>query len=339
MKKYIPLLCFSFFIYTAFGQLNSLDIQIPMRDGKNLAAHLYLPNETDVFSTILIQTPYNKNLFTFAGLPLGIDMDIENSDYAFVILDWRCFYGSLLACGLDIDRGQDGYDAVEWIAEQSWSNGKIGTWGPSALGNIQFQTAREQPPHLVCAVPEVPSPQAFYSKYYPGGSIRTEHLETLSLLFGNLGGIPTIINNPYYSLLWQVAEAAGMYPEDIQIPMFIIGGWYDHNTVDNFVMIDTLRKASALLVRDKHKILMGPWVHGGTGPAKVGTPQQGELSFPEAAFWNDSLALMCFDYYLRDVENGWEDQPPYLYFQMGDNVWQSGRTSGRQMKLFLNPSI
>lgn len=295
-----------------------------MRDGQALAAHLYLPNQTDSFPAILIQTPYNKSLYQFAGLPLGVGYDLEESNYAFVVLDWRCFFGSLPACTLSPNRGEDGYDAVEWIAEQPWSNGKVGTWGPSALGNVQFSTAYEQPPHLVCAVPEVAAPWENYHKYYPGGSIKVEQLETLQILFGN--SFNAVFNNPYYNLVWEIAENTTMRPEDVQIPMLLVAGWFDHNTEWDMLLIDTLANASPEDVRDQHKILIGPWVHGGTGPANVGTEQQGELSFPEAAQQDDFYEKQFFDYHLRDIDNGWPENERYIYFQMGDNTWQQSPT-------------
>ena len=48
--------------------------------------------------------------------------------------------------------GQDGFDTIAWIAKQDWSNGKVATWGASALAVAQYETARENPPALVCAV-------------------------------------------------------------------------------------------------------------------------------------------------------------------------------------------
>jgi predicted acyl esterase len=319
------------------AQLNPQSIAIPMRDGKHLSAHLYLPNTSEQFPVILIQTPYNKNFFKNNGMPLGIGYDIVASPYAFVVLDWRCFYGSLLACTANPDRGADGYDAVEWIAGQPWSNGKVGTWGPSALGNVQFQTTYQNPPHLVCAVPEVPSPQTRYHHYYPGGSIRTEYFETLNLLFGIIGGFDVVVQNPYYNALWQYVESITLRPDLINIPMLIIGGWYDHNTTDNFMLIDALAKSSALPVRGQHKILVGPWVHGGTGQSRLGSEMQGELSYPAAIGWNDALALEFFDQYLRDVDRGYENRKRYLYFQMGDDQWQETEIwppSGLQIQTF-----
>lgn len=323
MKPYLTFLLLIGLLNIGHAQLTPQNIHIPMRDGDSLAAHLYLPNLTDTFPTILIQTPYNKTLHRLTGLPLGIKYDLANSPYAFVVVDWRCFYGSLNACKLNIERGQDGYDAVEWIAAQAWSDGKIGTWGPSALGNIQYQTAREQPPHLVCAVPEVASPQTYYHQYYPGGVARTEYLETLGVLFGidNL-----IAANPHYNLVWQIIENGSMFPDEIKIPMLLVGGWYDHNTDHNLLMLDTLRQASDPGIRDKHRILVGPWVHGGTGPARIGSEQQGELSYPEAAERNDSISTAFFDFHLRGIANNWDESPVVQYFQMGENTWQDAPT-------------
>ncbi|TAK37396.1 MAG: CocE/NonD family hydrolase [Saprospiraceae bacterium] len=305
--------------HLAAAQLNPEPLLIPMRDGENLSAHLYRPNQQDSFPVILIQTPYNKNAFQL-GLPLGVGQNIAASDYAFVVMDWRCFYASLPACTANPKHGEDGYDAVEWIAGQPWCNGKVGTWGPSALGNVQFQTAREQPPHLVCAVPMVASPQTHYQQYYPGGAARPEYLETLGILFGNTFG--PVINNPHYNLFWQIAESSTMYPGEIVTPMLLIGGWFDLNTRDNLLLFDTLRSLSP--AGEKHRLLMGPWTHGGTGPSFIGSVQQGELSFPEAAGWQNVIANQFFAWHLLGDNNGWEASPFVQYFQMGDNEWLSG---------------
>ncbi len=309
----------------ALAQLNWEVIQIPMRDGKNLIADLYLPNDSDTFPVVLVQTPYGKNFFRTAGLPLGIWHDLSNSPFAFVIMDWRCRFASSGACNPEAERGEDGYDAVEWIATQPWCNGKIGTVGPSALGNVQYQTAREQPPHLICAIPEVASPQFNYQQYLPGGVLRAEYFKTLSWLFPG-SGFDLMVANPYYNLIWQIAEASTMYPEDITIPMFLVGGWYDHNLVDNLIMMDTLVRASDPGVRDQHKILIGPWVHGGTGDGFLGSLEQGQLTYPEADGFNHVLSRQFMEHYLLGMDNGWENQSRYTFFQMGDNKWHQAGT-------------
>ncbi len=287
---------------------------IVMTDGKKLVADIYLSDTTGgiTYPTILIQTPYNRILYRYY-FPLGLNPN--NMPYNVVIVDWRCFYGSWQACIANPDRGKDGYDVVEWIASQSWSNGKVGTWGASALGKIQFQTAKEQPPHLVCAAPMVAGPQFDYSEYYQGGVYRTEYIEQLDALGY---GLSTFIKaHPTHDYTWQYVENANNYPQDINIPMLIIGGWYDHNTDLLIDAYNQLISSSGIGVRNQHRLLIGPWRHSG-----VGALQQGELTYPQAQNWSDSLVKVFFNYYLRDVNNGWLLSPKIQYFLMGDNLWK-----------------
>lgn len=290
------------------------------RDGKKLAADIYLPDTTggQTFPTILVQTPYNRQFYRI-NLPLGFGTQTQQMPFAFVVIDWRCFYGSLSACTTGVDRGKDGYDVVEWIASQTWSDGKVGTWGPSALGRIQYLTAKEKPPHLVCAVPLVAGPQYNYQEYYPGGVLRKEYVETLDAL--GFGLSSTILAHQVFDVFWQYSENSTFYPSAIEVPMLLIGGWYDHNIDVMHDFFKGLKQSAPVSVRDKHKLLFGPWAHGGFGTAQVGTGQQGQLFYPGAAKWSDSLALMFFDYYLRDIQNGWDTLSDYVYFQMGDDNW------------------
>jgi len=99
----------------------------------------------------------------------------------------------------------------------------------------------------------------------------------------------------------------------------LIGGWFDHNTRDNLLMFDTLRALSP--AGEEHRLLMGPWTHGGTGLSFVGSVQQGELNFPGAAGWQNDIANQFFAWYLLDENNGWDASPKVQYFQMGDDEW------------------
>ena len=329
-----------FYISTqCFAQLEPTKVDIPLSDGKFLAGDLYLPNETDTFPTILIMTPYGKFFFALNGLPLGIGENISESSYAFLVVDWRCRFASLSACATNSDNGEDGYDVVEWIATQPWSDGKVGMWGPSALGNIQFQTARNQPPHLVCCVPEVTAPHTSYQRYFPGGALTVERLETLNILFP--GSFNLVLANPFYNLLWTIAENNTMYPDEIEVPMLLIGGWYDINISQTIYLSDTL--ASSSPAGASHKTLIGPWVHGGNGQAVVGSINQGELFYPEAEKANTMAALDFFDFYLRGIENGWPERPRYTYFQMGDNSWETSAgwppEGGTEMTFYLQENL
>ena len=295
---------------------------VEMRDGKKLAVDIYIPDTSGgaVYPVILVQTPYNRLLYRTIGLPL-FGNNIASANYAMVIADWRCFYGSSAACAGNYDRAKDGYDLVEWIAARTWCDGKVGTWGPSALGRIQFMTARKRPPHLVCAVPLVAGPQYSYPEYYPGGVYRTEYVQQLDAL--GFGSSSTILAHQTHDYVWIYSEATNFYPDSISVPLLMIGGWYDHNINVMMDFFAGIRQSSFSNVRDKHRLLMGPWTHGGHGNAGIGAPQQGELSYPNASGWSDSLALAHFDYYMRAVPNNWNTTPNIQYFQMGDNVWQN----------------
>src|SRR4051812_46835595 len=151
--KHILLFVLLTFSLNSFALLTPITDSITMSDGKKLAADIYIPSGMASGPVILIQTPYNRALYR-ASLPLGIGLNLNSSNYIFVIVDWRGFYGSAAAAVLHPPaQGLDGYYCVEWIAQQSWSNGKIGTSGASALGKIQFQTAEYNPPHLTCICP------------------------------------------------------------------------------------------------------------------------------------------------------------------------------------------
>jgi hypothetical protein len=121
----------------------------------------------------------------------------------------------------------------------------------------------------------------------------------------------------YDNIVWDIAENNTWFPDDIQIPTLQIGGWYDH-TIDQMIdFYSSSRNVADLSVIDKQWLLVGPWVHGGIGPAHVGTANQGELTYPSAEFKSDSMAWEFFAYYLLDTPNGWNNTDYITYFDMG----------------------
>ena len=294
------------------------DILIPMRDGELLSADVYLPSNVDSCEVILIQTPYNKNAFE-SGLPLGIGSNINGQPYGFVIVDWRGFYGSSGADLSNFERGEDGYDIIDWIVQQPWHLNRVGTWGPSALGAVQYQTAREQHPNHTCAVPLVAQPQQDYQQYFYGGALEAARLQQLDAL--GYGLSPIILTNPYYNFTWQFAETDSWYPSDIHIPTLQIGGWYDHNITKMMEWYEATRNNALPAVQNEQWLLVGPWVHGGTGIAFVGSSVQGELNFPNAAGVPNDKALDFFDYYLLDTPNGWNNTDLIQYYNIGNDTW------------------
>lgn len=294
-------------------------ITIPVRDGNSLAADLYAISLAERKPTILIQTPYNKDLYRLTiDLPPqagGKSFPYDSVKYNYVIVDWRGFYGSKSAAVTGYDRGLDGFDVVEWIAKQPWSDGKVGTWGPSALGAIQFQTAKHHPPHLVCSVPLVKDFKTKYSDYFYGGAFRKEHVESLVKL-GFFVSTNLILDHPSEDFFWKIAEAGSDYPDSIAIPMLLVTGWFDHFPDDVIRAFDDLQKRSDPSVRSKHKLLVGPWLHSG-----IDRQDQGQLSYPNAVDVANEWALAFFGYYLRGENNGYPARRVVQYYALGSGGW------------------
>jgi uncharacterized protein len=305
-----------FFVYTGSAQLNYEERDIPVRDGATLKADIYIGGAGEARPVILVQTPYNKMFYRFSLGRAGSTFPLDTAWYHYVFVDWRGFYASRDAAVAGYDRGLDGYDIIDWIAKQPWCNGKVGTFGGSALGLIQFLTARHQPPNLVCAAPSIIDYLTQYSDYFFHGVLRTEHVNALERLGFYPAGL--IASRPVENLFWDVIQNQSDYPEDIAVPLLMCSGWYDHYPSEVLRAFSDLRQRSAAEVRDAHKLIMGPWTH-----AEVDLERQGELRFPEAAQVFRDAALQFFAYYLLDAKNGWPLQPALRYFQMGENEWKS----------------
>jgi uncharacterized protein len=128
------------------------DVMIPMRDGVNLAADIYLPsrNESPLnekLPAILRRTPYSKETNT------EIAKYFASRGYAVVFEDTRGRFKSEGIWHMLTDDGKDGYDTCEWITGQPWSNGRIGTFGVSYEGGTQHALAMEKPSGLVTVIP------------------------------------------------------------------------------------------------------------------------------------------------------------------------------------------
>ncbi|MBN2315851.1 MAG: CocE/NonD family hydrolase [Sedimentisphaerales bacterium] len=65
----------------------------------------------------------------------------------------------------------DAYDLTEWLATQPWCTGKVGMYGISYSGSVQFMAASTAPPHLKAIFPEM-TMFDLYDMVYPGGILR-----------------------------------------------------------------------------------------------------------------------------------------------------------------------
>jgi predicted acyl esterase len=298
------------------------NLQIPMRDGQHLQANVWLPKHRIApVPTILIMTPYNKDYIGAAvpdsdrkpNLP-----DLEH--YALVIVDWRGFFGSLGAktggTPPPNQRGRDGHDAVEWIARQEWSDGKVGMWGGSALGQVQLETAMERPPHLVCIIPMVNGTRYSYERYYYGGVIKEGFVHLLET--AGYGPQTLVRNNPQKDEFWSEVERTQNPPLDlVEVPTLTVAAWFDHNGDLPLQTFDALVETAGPTTRRHSRLLIGPWRH-----VALGKLRQGELEFPSAVSATARESNRFFDYWLRGDDNGWEESPRVRYFLMGADEWR-----------------
>jgi predicted acyl esterase len=136
-----------------FGVETAANVMVPMRDGVRLATDVYRPTSdgkplTDRRPVILIRTPYNKgNGQSSEGKYFA------SHGYVTVIQDTRGRYRSEGVWHWLTDDGPDGVDCCAWIAEQPWSNGRIGMMGTSYVGGTQHAVAMAGSPHLKTVIP------------------------------------------------------------------------------------------------------------------------------------------------------------------------------------------
>jgi putative CocE/NonD family hydrolase len=135
------------------GVVVETDVRISVRDGTKLAADIYRPAKDGKplegrFPTLLTRTPYNKGHGDSADAKF-----YALRGYNVVTNDTRGRYSSEGTWRLIADDPQDGFDVVEWIAAQPWSDGKVGTYGTSYPGGTQHALAEMNPPHLTTMVP------------------------------------------------------------------------------------------------------------------------------------------------------------------------------------------
>ena len=151
---------------TAQNYVHERNVAIPMRDGVILRAEILRPESGNRFPVLVYRTPYGRDsaLKNYSTFRHAVDRG-----YAVVVQDVRGRYASDGEFRPYQNEGHDGYDTIEWTAQQSWSDGNVGTFGLSYPGAVQWLAAVEYPPHLKAMVPAMTfsTPQNFF---YAGGA-------------------------------------------------------------------------------------------------------------------------------------------------------------------------
>lgn len=341
------------------------DVFVPMRDGIRLAVDIYYSDREGPQPAILMRTPYLKSgQMAGAALlsdgrpatppplrwpesraelpmmlsPLGPLLD---AGYTLVVSDVR---GTGFSEGVydyyNIEGGPfDGYDTVEWVAEQPWCDGHVGMTGISASAIYCYQAAVTHPPHLDAMFVNMHPADYYFDQWFVGGVFRWENrigwcTGMQERISPQPPGDPSSSNyelkrSVYESRYARYAEriAEGRSPfnldwlaemyghktydsfwkersylrrlDEINIPTFHGGVWYDH-----FIR-GTLAAHEG--VTAPKRLIVGPGWHG--SPRDAG---DGEIH---------ALERRWFDHYLRGDENGVLDEPPVRLYVYGAERW------------------
>jgi len=286
-------------------------VTVRMRDGTELAATMYLPKREGRYPAILLRTPYGREgLRDYAWL--------ARKGYAVVAQDVRGRGDSggenlpFVADGWG--KLQDGYDTVEWIAEQDFCDGGVGTAGGSALGIVQNLMAGAAPPHLKAQVIVVAASNLYEQAAFPGGILRKSQVEGwLEKNKFDPEAQTMMETHALYDDYWKQLDLAQRI-DRVDVPSLCIGGWYDtfaEGTIEGYFL---RRDKAGPKARQNTYLVMGPWTHGGVFSDKVG-----ELQFPPPAKRDLMPELLAFaDYYLKGEGDFPQNVPPVQYYVMGD---------------------
>lgn len=132
---------------------------IPMRDGVELEAWIFKPENLHGKAPAVL----SLNQYEIDGISHGSYFAKRGFVYLQVYVRGRGRSGGVKEDNLGLQVGRDGYDVVEWIAAQPWSDGRVVMYGASFFGMTQWRTAAQHPPHLAAIAPYVP--------IYPGWDV------------------------------------------------------------------------------------------------------------------------------------------------------------------------
>ncbi len=334
------------------------DVPIPMRDGVVLRGNVFRPDTGAQLPSLLLRTPYGK--------PTDGYERYVRAGYVVVTQDSRGRYASdgdyVPFTVSDTGDAEDGYDTVEWLAQQPYCNGKVGTMGGSYNAWMQWQLAKLRPPHLVamCAytIPLELTEVDFSGGFKPGRRVKW-WMTTIAPDLRRRQGLPPphtpaearkiwdeiehgrwLGFMPWLDLPRYLPEKLAFYVEDwlkhpnrtpwkfeqihseVAVPNLDISGWYDHCNGTIAHLVGMQKNARISAARNGTKLVIGPWNHPGLGKQKIG-----EIDFgPQAKLDTDGLIIRWFDYWLKGEANGIDSEKAARYFVMGLGKWKTSDT-------------
>jgi hypothetical protein len=328
-------------------------VMVPMRDGVRLSSDIYMPRERGQLPAILSMTPYGKNDFRDEARWFA------SRGYVYVGVDVRGRYDSEGKWDpFGADNKTDGYDLIEWIANQPWSNGKVGMTGYSYMAWTQWWTATTAPPNLVAIAPRYAPPDAFYNDPYQNGVLsggwlldwaaylsgRTNQVRGAGAYGGwvrdrgafkdtpyiNINARRGLEDAPWFKKWYEENKSTDPYWSAIAyegkenfakviVPSLSLSGWFDVSQPGTTRNYAGMKRYGGTPAARDPFMIIGPWIHGGESQHVADGIDYG------AAAVMDSNAYVArwFDHYLKGINNGVENDMPVHVFVMGVNRWRA----------------
>lgn len=332
-----------------------INIPVPMRDGVNLSADIWLPASSQgdgPWPTLLLRTIYDNQEPRYMGWTRKF---IERG-YAVVVQDCRGRGDSGGEWDPYVCELNDGYDTHEWVGQQSWCDGNVGTFGLSYPGFTQTLPASLRSKYLKAVAP-IASQQDNYGHHRVNGVIH----HSVSLTFLNMLGhsmqseslkhydqqeffktlpIDTAMEvvtrtHPYYKGVidheqyddwWDSYSLRNKYSE-MAVPSLFITGWFDSLSHENFKLFNGwTTQARTEDARKKTKLIVGPWSHQVSPWGREPMGENGEYqdrTFGRQGLWDIvDMHTHWYDQRLKGIDTGIDDEPPIKLFVMGQNEWR-----------------
>jgi predicted acyl esterase len=300
-------------------------VRVKMRDGVEIAAAIARPDAPGKFPAIMVYWPYRRVVqqrSTYSEREYNNTIHgssyFAERGYAVITFDVRGT-GNSGGSSQDIysdDERRDAYEMVEWIAAQSWCTGKVGMWGLSYGGVVQWQVGVQNPPHLATLVVGSSNDDVYLDWTWPGGSLRPYMFDSFSPTMTARNFAPPdleivgdkwselwnerleknvpwgmgYIKNPVHGPYWTSRSLQPDYSR-IKVPVMLWSGWADCYPTP------ILRAFSRINV--PKKIYIGPWGHWWPEMAMPG---------PQIDFRHE--LLRWYDRWLKDIQNDVMDEPP-----------------------------
>lgn len=336
------------------------NVMVAMRDGVRLATDTYRLQGADPAPVLLSRTPYDKEHALTGSTTFDILRAVQ-AGYAVVVQDVRGRYASEGTFNPMFQETYDGLDTIAWAASQPWSRGVVGTFGGSYVGGTQWLPAREQPPALQAMVPAVTFSNMYEGNMYQGGAKVLHDLRWVvaNIIPGEIqrrmmhGGtspegaasldVNAVLSEmpladhplihklaPFYrdwlahstpDAYWHPGSPDTGY-EQITAPALNISGWYDiflWSTFQNY--LGMRQQGGSEQAPHNQRVIIGPWTHmnfSGSFPER----EFGALASSEAIDL-PGIQLRWFDRWLKNMENGIDQEPPVMLFVMGIDQWRT----------------